>query len=121
MGPATYGARYLAAHQIDQHEYGAVGGVGEYVGTLDGRRPVACWRARVQLEPAHTRGVEQRLGALADGVDHGVVFTQAAAARDEAEQRQMVWLGKRQQRGEQITDAVVLEDHDRAAVGQRQA
>ena len=42
----------------------------------------------------------------------------APAPRDHSKQRQVVSLGERQERGDQVADAVVLEDHQRLPPGE---
>src|SRR5919204_4148404 len=74
-----------AAYQVDQHEHGPVGRLSERICTLERRGPVFDGSMAIELEPADVGGIEQRLGAFADGVNHRVVLAQATATGDDAE------------------------------------
>jgi hypothetical protein len=76
---------------------------------------------RVELKPPDTCGVQQRLGALANGVDHRVVLTETASAAYHSQQWEVVGLAQGEQSGEQITDPVVLEYQHGPGSGELQA
>src|SRR5581483_689519 len=65
----------------------------------DGRSPEVERNSPVQHEVAQTGGVGDGIDVLAEGVDHRVVLVEAAPARDDHEEGDVIGRGERVERG----------------------